>query len=543
MRGTVVVALVPFLVHAGGCDEDGASHGDVDDAGDRAHEDGETESPGDADAPLDESGPGDAEADADVPDGPSVPSPPATVTREGGPALLLRGTVLAPDGPLDPGDVLIGDDGNIACVAADCSAEPAAAAAAWIETHGEISPGLIDAHNHVAYNFLPEWIPDPPRLFENRYQWADDPGYENHVLPYTAHRSSGSHFCPAAKWGELRSVVHATTTMQGQSFEQGCINWGIRNAESYHGLGYDHMRTTIGSPRDITDADAADYIASFEDPTEPTTRFAVHMAEGYAGDHVTEEFDSFAGRDPRANRHAGVSLLYPDTALLIHSIPLTPPQILEAAATGSKVVWSPSSNIVLYGVTAPIADFLAAGLVVALGPDWTPSGEDDMLAEMRFALAYGESEAIAALTPERIWRMATSDGASAVGLEARTGRLAAGFAGDVAVFGRTGPDPYRAALDSDAADVRLVLLGGRGWFGDENLEPATARNASCDAFDACGTAKYLCVSDGPEATDRRNETLADIRTQLYNILEGVGYPPEEQYHRGSELLELADCGP
>jgi len=49
------------------------------------------------------------------------------------------------------------------------------------------------------------------------------------------------------------------------------------------------------------------------------------------------------------------------------------------------------------------------------------------------------------------------------------------------------------------------------------------------------------VQESPGAPDRRNETLEDIRTQLFNILEGIGYPPEEQYHRGDELLELVDC--
>ncbi len=483
-------------------------------------------------------GAGDADGDAN---GGSTSSPPAEVLREGETGLVLRGVVLAPDRVINPGEVYIGIDGRIACVAETCTGTTGADTATAIDTHGIISPGLIDAHNHIAYNFLPEWVPDPPRLFENRYQWADDPSYEEHIRPYAAHRSAGTHFCPAAKWGELRSLIHGTTTVQGQSFAQSCVNWLVRNADHFHGLGHDHMRTTIASVRDITDADAANYLASFDNATAPTTRLAVHMAEGYARDYVTEEFDSFAGRDPRPNRHAGLSLLYRGTPLLIHSIPLTADQIAEAVGTGSKIAWSPSSNMVLYGRTAPIAEFLDAGLVVALGPDWTPSGEDEMLSEMRFAQAYGAYNGIAALTPERIWRMATIDGAIAVGLESRIGHLEPGMVGDVTVFGRTGPDPYAAVLDSRAADVRLVLVGGRGLFGDAGLEDATAVNAYCDPLDACGAAKYVCVQESPGAPNRMNETLGDIRTQLFNILEGIGYPPEEQYHRGDELLELVDC--
>ncbi len=475
-------------------------------------------------------------------DGTSHPTMPAEVLRTGTSGLLLTGIVLTPTGVLDPGDVLVASDGTIACVDADCSGATGAGDATWIDTHGIISPGLIDAHNHVAYNFLPEWVPDPPRLFENRYQWAADPDYEAHIEPYAAHRSAGSHYCPAAKWGELRSLVHGTTTIQGQSFQQSCVDWGVRNADHFHGLiSYDHMRTSIGSVRDITDADAANFIASFDDATEPVTRLAVHMAEGYASDHVDEEFDSFAGRDPRANRHAGTSLLHNGTALLIHCIPLTEAQLVEASDTDSRIAWSPSSNMVLYGRTAPIQRILQLGITTAIAPDWTPSGEDEMLSEMRFGLQYGVDNAIPELTAHKLWQMGTSEAAVVVGLEDHVGAIEVGKTADIAVFGRDGLDPYQAVIDSGAEDVRLVLIGGTGMYGDANIQTETQWNDYCESFDACGASKYICVQESPTATSRRDETLDDIRTQLYNILEGIGYPVEEQYGRGDELLPLVDC--
>ena len=478
----------------------------------------------------------------------SLPSAPAEVIRVGSGGFLLRGVVLAPDGAIDPGEVLIEGD-TITCVEADCSSAPGAASVTIIETHGTISPGLIDGHNHLPYNFLPEWVPDPMRLFGNRYEWADDETYEAHVLPYTAHRSSGSHFCPAAKWGELRAIVHGTTTVQGQSLRQGCIERLARNADHYHGLGDDHMQTTVASPRDITDEEAAGYVARFTDPVMPTTRLAVHMTEGVAGNNLDTEFASFAGRDTRDNRHAGVSLLaaadgsYTGTGLLIHSMSLTDAELMEAADTGASIVWSPSSNIVLYGATAPIARILELGLTVGLGPDWTLSGEDEMLSEMRFALGWAAAEGIAAITPRRVWEMATIDGAEAIGLGSSIGRLAPGWRADVTVFGRTGPDPYGAVTDSRAEDVRLVLIDGAGYLGDAALEPAAAVNGECDPLDACGSEKFLCLRNTPGSASRAEETLDDLRAQLVAILEGTGYPPEEQYGRGDDLLELVQCTP
>lgn len=473
----------------------------------------------------------------------STPTGPGGVIKTGNTDLLLRGVVLTPSAVFDPGEVLVVGD-IITCVDTDCTTAPGADAATWIDTNGVISPGLIDAHNHMAYNFLPEWVPDPEQLFDNRYHWADNPQYEAHIEPYSANRSSNTHFCPGAKWAELRSLAHGTTTMQGQPSASGsCIDWAVRNTNRYHGLGYDHMRANIGSVRDLTDADADSLIMDFDLSVDPVTRYVVHMAEGVTGANIDEEFDSFAGRDPRPNRHNGVSLLHNGTSVLIHSIPLTDAQLEEAQMTNAKMVWSPSSNFALYGYgqTAPIDRILELGITVGLGPDWTISGEDEMLGEMRFAINYTTAAGIEAVTPQRLWEMATFEGAEVVGLQAFIGRLEVGYRADIAVFGRSGPDPYAAVLESRIADVRLVLIDGVGYFGDDNLESVASRNPYCDALDACGAPKFICVQDSPTATNRRDETLGDIHTQLYNILEGVGYPAEEQYGRGDELLELANC--
>lgn len=485
--------------------------------------------------------------DTDGEAGPYPKSEALEVVDVGSRGFLLRGTVLAPEGVLEPGEVLVVGN-TIRCVAADCSDEPTADEVTVIETTGVISPGLIDAHNHIAYDFLPEWIPNPPKLFDNRYVWADDPSYEEHVLPYSAHGSTGTHFCPGAKWGELRAIVHGTTTVQGQTHAQACIDRLARNADSFHGLGYDHMQTTISSPRDIDDEAAAGYIARFTATEEPTTRFAVHMQEGVMGNNVELEFASFAGRDERDNRHAGQSLLaqpglFHGVAVLIHAVSLTSLELQEAALTGAKIVWSPSSNMALYGTTAPIGEILQLGITVGLGPDWTVSGEDDMLAEMRFALDWAQTEGEPAVTPEALFHMATDWGADAVGLQDSIGRLAPGMRADIVVFGRVDPDPYRSVATSTAADVHLVLIDGKAYYGDSEVESVVALNTQCDDFDACGAEKFLCVANTPGSPTRASETLEEIHMQLYAIMEGIGYPPTEQYGRGDEVLPLVACGP
>jgi len=454
-------------------------------------------------------------------------------------AILLKGTVLAPEGVIVDGEVLVSGT-LISCVAEDCSGDPAAQGATVIDTRGIISPGLIDGHNHIAYNFLPEWVPSPGKSFTNRYQWADDPEYENHVLPYTANRSRNSHFCPGSRWGELRSLIHGTTTIQGQSFDRTCTQGGVRNADHEHELQYDHMRTTIGSPRDITDSDAEGYLASFDNPVEPITRFALHMGEGFEGNNIELEFSSFAGRDTRNNRHMGVSLLYKETALLIHAVALTDEELEEVAATNSRIVWSPSSNMVLYGRTSNIDRILELGITTGIGPDWTISGEDDMLGELDFALEWARENGSQRVTPEALWKMATVDGADAVGLGAYVGRLEAGAVADITVFARRSGsvDAYEQLVTSKAKDVRLVMIDGDVYYGERALQSAVAWRDDCEALDVCGSQKFACVA---LSDSDPYDSIATLEGLLIDILVGNGYPDDEQYGRGDELLPLFDC--
>ncbi len=219
---------------------------------------------------------------------------------------------------------------------------------------------------------------------------------------------------------------------------------------------------------------------------------------------------------------------------------MTEAQLLEAQRTGSKIVWSPSSNLVLYGETAPIQRILELGIPTGIGPDWTISGEDDMLAELAFALEYARQEQITLLTPEKLWRMATSEGAHAVGVAQWIGELSPGMRADVVVFGvDPGADPYEAVVNARTQDVDLVLVGGEGYAGHRELKAPTQRNDLCESIEVCGETRFVCVSD-PEATDRGDD-LGALRSRLVDILEGNGFPAEEQYGRGDELLELYRC--
>lgn len=90
------------------------------------------------------------------------------------------------------------------------------------------------------------------------------------------------------------------------------------------------------------------------------------------------------------------------------------------------VVLSPRSNFQLYGATAPVAALKAAGVTLAIGTDWSPSGSLTVLDEARCLERYNRDALHGLLTPSDLHRMMTSDGARAVGLAGQVGALAHG---------------------------------------------------------------------------------------------------------------------
>ena len=110
-----------------------------------------------------------------------------------GPTYALHGTALLPNGPADAYVVVSGE--KIVDVASSAADVPPGAAI--VETGGVIAPGLVDLHNHVAYDFIPFW--NSGKRWQNRYQWARASAYGTAVkAPYNAVKKA-KHMCEAGK--------------------------------------------------------------------------------------------------------------------------------------------------------------------------------------------------------------------------------------------------------------------------------------------------------------------------------------------------------
>ena len=69
----------------------------------------------------------------------------------------------------------------------------------------------------------------------------------------------------------------------------------------------------------------------------------------------------------------------------IHAAGLTAADFQIYGSHGASMIWSPLSNLLLYGGTAQVAAAKASGVRIGLGPDWSPTGSKNLLGELKAA--------------------------------------------------------------------------------------------------------------------------------------------------------------
>ena len=175
---------------------------------------------------------------------------------------------------------------------------------------------------------------------------------------------------------------------------------------------------------------------------------------------------------------------------LAHCVHVTEGEINLLARKGTHVVHCPSSNLKLGSGLAPVTEMLARGVSVSLGADGAPCNNRlDMFTEMRTAaLLQKVRHGASALPARRVLRMATLDGARALGLDAEVGSIEVGKRADLTVVDleRLHQTPRPDAVSTivyaaEAADVRTVLIDGRIVLLDGGLQTLREREVIAEA--------------------------------------------------------------
>lgn len=411
---------------------------------------------------------------------PAAESGVCTVTGGAPGAVFLRGTVLGPDEVFERGGVLI-EDGAITCTGCDCAGAAETAGATRIDcAGGVISPGLINAHQHLTFE---EGAPidHGETRYDHRHEWRGELSAPQN--PHgTGYTSTGN------RWGELRMLVGGATSIVGSGRADGLVrNLDLPEpADEAAGIAPAVFQTfSLGDANEEFHADC-DWSYRYEEGEAAGFHaFLPHVAEGI-DDYAAEEFrcqsTSFDGGVDYTEKNASH----------IHSIGLDARGYFAMAKDGTRLIWSPRSNISLYGVTAQVQLFDRLGGVVALGTDWSYSGSANVPRELACADQYNRDHLDGYFSDRALWQMATTNAALATGTDAILGDLAVGKLGDVAVFAAAEGQTYRAVIEADSGDVALVLRGGVPLYGE--AAAVAALDPGCEAIEVCGADRSICAS-------------------------------------------------
>jgi 5-methylthioadenosine/S-adenosylhomocysteine deaminase len=423
--------------------------------------------------------------------------------REGAP-IVLRGTIISPEGLIRHGYVAI-VNGRIASVS---DQQPDLPDAVTVNTHGIILPGFIDLHNHVRWNVLPRW--HLGRTFTNQPQWADDPEVQRLGAPIDHLQSSS--FCDMNAWGELRALVGGATSIMATE-PVPCIHGLVRNLDFNSGfygtteLDREHIFNVSGfrlpPPSDIAGRAAFVAAARFFIANPFYEALAMHVAEGT--DAAAEEQFTFL---------QSARLLNPK-GILIHGIPLGASDFQAMAAAGTALVWSPRSNLELYGATANISAALDAGVEIALAPDWALTGSSNMLDELKTAARWNREHLGGRLTDRQLVQMVTSAPARISGIDDQVGAINSGLRADILVINGDHNDPYHAVIAATVADVELVFIDGVPLYGDRMFMEHFWKRSDLEEINLPEAPKTL-------ATPAATVLVADIETRLRLALEAEG---------------------
>ena len=202
----------------------------------------------------------------------------------------------------------------------------------------------------------------------------------------------------------------------------------------------------------------------------------VHMHVHESRDEITQGLRQYGNRPLR--RLGDLGLLSP-SLMAVHMTQLQDDELKDFASTGASVVHCPESNLKLASGFCPVARLDEQGVNIALGTDSPASNNDlDMFSEMRSAalLAKGVAGDASAIPAEKVLRMATINGARALGLNDDIGSLLPGKAADLVAVDLGGLDtlpvyhPISQLIYATGRDkVTNVWVAGRQVVKDRVL--------------------------------------------------------------------------
>ncbi|MFI6693960.1 amidohydrolase family protein [Streptomyces sp. NPDC050433] len=409
---------------------------------------------------------------------------------------------------LDDGVLYVSGRSIDAVLPAGAPAPPGFGHVTPVVTAGTVYPGLIELHNHLPYDVLPLW--NVPKKYGNRSQWggSGNPAYRTLVTGPMRVLGEDPKLMPAVvRYVEAKAMFNGTTTTQGIALFSNAgarrmYRGIVRNVEETDDPELPEANSRIA---DVVAADAEKFLARLKQPH----RLLLHLAEGT--DKAAR--DHFLALKIEEGRWA-----ITENLVGIHCTGLAAEDFQVLADHGGSMVWSPLSNLLLYGRTADIAAARRAGVLIGLGSDWSVSGSKGLLGELKAARLAADADEVE-LSDRELVAMATRDAARILGWERAVGSLRPGLRADLLITAGTAGDPYTALIQAADTDIRLVVIDGVARYGLRDLVKALASAEELEEVSVTGRGKRV-VNLHDEAADPlvAGLTLAEAADRLTTAL-------------------------
>lgn len=215
----------------------------------------------------------------------------------------------------------------------------------------------------------------------------------------------------------------------------------------------------------------------------------------------------------------------------VHGVGIDSAGYSHMAKKGMGLVWSPFSNLLLYGETADITAAHKAKVTIALGSDWTPTGSKSVLEELKVARAYIlKNKMQGTFNDEYLYRMVTENSAKLLNHFENDpndgyhgiGTIAPGAMGSILVLRQKHANVYTNLVTADYGDVNLVVVDGRPQYGTKSyLEQYAAATGTAlegeplsrfyTGYPEAGKVAFLKESEKPSKSVQREHVVSLAR--------------------------------
>ncbi len=353
-----------------------------------------------------------------------------------------------------------------------------------------VMPGLINAHTHLAMTLMRNYADDLPF-----WSWLMEKvkPLEDHLSAEDVHHGAKLGIAEMVRGGttcfhDMYFFMDEVACAVSESGIRACLSGALFDVSGtgerllgdacqlhreWHGSADGRISVRLGphSP----------YLCSPEylrEIREEALRLecGLHM---HVSESRKEVVDSIEQHGKSPVRHLAELEMFDCPTLAAHALHVDTEDLALLSRNSVHVSHNPTSNLKLANGFAPVTKMMEAGINVALGTDSAASNNNlNLFEEMHLAalLAKAVDEDASALPAEQALRMATINGARALGLYEEIGSLEVGKKADLIMLDTRKPHlvPLHNPLalivySAQAADVETVIIDGRTVMENREL--------------------------------------------------------------------------